>query len=1592
MTYDASEITVSVTPSQNADGTITASPTYSKDGAPAGGLSWVNTYSVSTQVTIAGTKVLENKDLASSGLIFGFTLDGTNGDTTHLETSTVAGDATGAFSFDPIVYDMSDMDGATDNQDGTRTKTFTYEVSEVGAGTMDPATGITYTSVKYTVTVTLTDDGQGNLTADVVYNDGTANVAAMQFVNSYEPSSTQLDSSTSLAVSKTFSGRATTGEETFAFEISGTGVAADGVTAITAPLPADDQGQQITRVEITMPKSDTDPTVSPVMAFDTITFDQAGTYTYTIREVVPQNEGDRLENVGYSTEYYTVTVPVRDNGSGQLVVDGLTYAYHASDEDVTGTEFVYDANGGMSFTNVFTPSPVGVQIWGTKMLENAALAQGDFSFRLTSVTVDGVVYDADNADQLPADVPMPTFPESSEGTARPVTIGHTVPNDADGSIFFGELTFNEASLNHVYVYSYEEVIPDEATFDDDLGAWVLDGVRYDTVGEQTVSFAPTKNLDGTINASPVYSTGAAGLSWTNTYDTKPGELVGQTSLRVTKALDGRPWNTADEFTFEITDQGNNAGLASNPMPSETTLKLTQASVTEQEDGSQLAGGSFGNISYEVPGTYTYHISEQGTGGNGITDSKAVYEVTVTVEDNGAGALTVSSVTQQLKGDLGEDVSTEGVKDGVSAFTNVYATNEAQIVISGTKFLQNKDLASSGLAFGFELRGTGEDATSLTASTTPGDGAGAFAFPAITYDEADMVGATVGEDGITRTKVFAYTVSEVGGGQVDANGITHDGTVYNVYVTLTDDGMGNLTADVSYDEGVEGIAFTNVYAEKATAEVTFDVTKTLTGRDMAADTFSFLVKDDAGQTVATASNAAAAAGQPAVSQFTLKYGIATIDKADPATVVIDPATGARSVTLHYTVCELHGDSAAPINGVTYDPAVYDISVIVTDNGDGTMSAVPIYPEGVTSLSFENSYAALGSFTPSGMKSTYVPDGANPAASGFSFAVVDENGQTVTMGSTTGLDGAIDFGEITITSPGEHIYWISEINSGAAGIDYDESIYKLVVNMEDLGNGQLQETSHAYYDAAGNPLGTDYVSFNNTYGGEGTSISLSARKVLEGAALEAGQFSFEVVDENGTVVAGGTNNASGVFSFSIPYTYTVQQADQPDQSDVADQSQAADSVAGDAASVDAVASDGSIESDVTQGDGANSPDVTDPSQASGVEGEGQSDDSSVIGVPDGEGNTDSSVEAPSEDAGVDLGTDQPPAGGTADEVIGGDQTGTSGQPVEGQAIEDGEPDQTSEAVEANALSLGDLLAPTQAIADDQDAEQFMAPEASAAVVADAATDPVVSETPANEGGEGSSDDMTGGTQVVSSSLGTHYYTIREVIPAGATQNADGTYTLDGVTYDQSSYRFSVTVVDNGDGTMSAHLNTGEKDIIHFFADGTSLPVTPAGDDGMYNVVFTNVYEPTNPAKVNLEGTKMLTGRDMAAGEFSFEVRDTATGELVTTGSSTASADGTASSISFVEFTYDSAGEYDLAVSEVQGDPDVTDITYDSRTFGVHVSVTDDGAGNLVANVTYDEPVAFSNSYTQTFESTSVNIQAVKTLTGRAMEDGEFYVLGD
>ena len=1568
VTYDTSVKTVTVSPVQGSDGTITAVPSYASDGGQTNGLAWENTYAASTQVVIAGTKVLENKDLASSGLEFGFVLEGTDGDPTLLTANTSAGDASGAFSFAPISYDQSDMDGASVGPDGvTRTKVITYTVSEVGAGTTD-SNGISYDGRAYTVTVTLTDDGQGNMTASPSYSaDGQPAPDGIVFKNTYEPRDATLDGSTYLTVAKTFEGR-TVNSERFVFEISGTGVSSDGA-AITAPLPADAQGQPSSTLEVVMPTASSTSTTS-FRRFGTITFTQEGTYTYEIREVVPsQGDQDYLENVEYSTAYYVVTVEVEDDGAGQLVATP-SYRYYASDQDATGEDWTYDPSVGMEFTNTYVPSPVSVDIQGTKTLENDTLTAGTFEFKLASVTVDNVEYDESNAGELPAGTPLPML---TDGTT--LGIGSTVVNGVGtnaGTIAFGAVTFDAATVNHTYTYTFEEVIPDGAVQAED-GTWVLNGVSYDPISSQSVSFAPTRSSDGIISATAVYDGNAtSGLAWTNTYSTTPGTLVGSTNLQVTKAIDGRPWNANDTFTFEITDEGNTAGLTANPMPSETTVNLSSANLVDQPDGSQLAVSSFGNIEYAVPGVYTYGISEQGTDGNGMTVSKATYEVEVNVEDNGNGALTVTSTTTQLKDDLGSDLTAQSVENGVAAFVNTYATNDAQAVVSGTKVLENKDLASSGLEFGFVLEGTDGDPTLLTANTSAGDASGAFSFAPISYDQSDMDGASVGPDGVTRTKVITYTVSEVGAGTTDGNGITYSDARYNVYVTLTDDGAGTLTADVSYDDGITGLVFSNTYAAHATAQAVIDITKKLTGKDMAADTFSFLVKDANGTTVASASNGQASSGEEATSQAVISYGISTINDADPSIVVTDPNTGVRSVTLYYTVSELNGDSATPIDGVTYDPVTYDISVTVTDNGDGTMSAVTGYPDGMSSLYFENSYATSGEFQPVGSKTTVIPDGATPSTDEFSFEVVDnDTGDVVALG-TSGLNGAISFGKITISSAGEHSYTIREVCGGltSGGITYDGRSYTLVVEMGDLGNGQLEEVAHAYYDEAGNEVAQ--ADFENTYSGTGTSVDLSvelpASKQLIGNKLSAGDFSFEVTDENGVLVAGGTNGADGTIDLgSISYFYTVEQPDQSTmtESDTQDSSEASDAdVTSGAEGADGATDDNPADSSADTGTQTETgtgnelampgegTDVTEPSAGDEATGEGGATD-----APTGEGAAADATEPSASDT---------PA--TPDESLPVDGlTGEAAATDGSAAVTEEEVAQQEQPIEeAQGLSLEGLLAPTTAIADDQGAELYSAPDPVASTdVTDAAVD--------------ASDQASTAPQVVSSDLGTHYYFLREVIPSDAVYDAQsGTYVLDGVKYDLTIYRFSVTVTDNGDGTMSADVDDL---IVRIATDGTETPVNPEG------VTFVNSYEPTNPAKVDLEGTKTLTGRDMTTGEFTFEVRDAITGDIMTTGTSTAAADGQAAPINFVEFTYDVAGEYDLVVSEVQGDSDATGVSYDTRSFEVHVSVADDGLGNLVATVTYAQPIAFENTYQEVEKSTSVTIEATKTLTGRDMVAGEF-----
>lgn len=204
------------------------------------------------------------------------------------------------------------------------------------------------------------------------------------------------------------------------------------------------------------------------------------------------------------------------------------------------------------------------------------------------------------------------------------------------------------------------------------------------------------------------------------------------------------------------------------------------------------------------------------------------------------------------------------------------------------------------------------------------------------------------------------------------------------------------------------------------------------------------------------------------------------------------------------------------------------------------------------------------------------------------------------------------------------------------------------------------------------------------------------------------------------------------------------------------------------------------------------------------------------------------------------------------------------------------------------------------------------------------------------------------------GTYVYTVREV--------SEG-QEIAGVTFSTQVFTVQVTVAANSDGTLSS---------------------TVAYPDGP--VAFVNTYTPEGPAEVKLEGTKTLVGRAMEANEFSFAVYDVASGKMLAGGASGAAANGEAAAIDFATIAFTQAGEYDLVVVETPPFGSTAGVAYDGARFGVHVSVTDAGAGKLAAAVSYpDGPVAFKNTYQAA--PVEVVLGATKTLEGRELTHGAF-----
>ena len=535
-----------------------------------------------------------------------------------------------------------------------------------------------------------------------------------------------------------------------------------------------------------------------------------------------------------------------------------------------------------------------------------------------------------------------------------------------------------------------------------------------------------------------------------TLNTTPATLT-TADFGLTKVLEGREWTGTDAFEFELSATSDNNA----PMPDPATVTVTNADLDKGK-----AAINFGKITYAEPGKYTYEVCEKNAGQtiDGITYSKSVAKITVTVTPN-------------KKGELSAEVKVAWSEADVTEFRNTYATNPVESSVTDqiavTKVLTGRDLTAG--EFSFELREVkGEDSELIETVKNAADGK--VTFSPIRYTE-------IGQ--------HAYTLHEVAG---NAGGIAYDNTVYTIVTTIADNGKGQLVAthELKSAEGVKNIKFENAYnLTPKSFSVTDKIaaTKSLTGRDLKAGEFSFeLVEGN--DVVATGTNAA----DGKIAMTAIEY------------------TEAGEHT--YTLREVNGGTAS--NGISYDGKTYTIVTTITDNGDGTLKAEHVLKDAKVA-EFKNSYnlTPTESSVTDEIKANKVLTGRGLKEGEFSFELVE--GDEVVATGTNGADGTITMGAVKYDKPGKHTYTLREANGGTTGkgITYDGTTYTVETTITDNGDGTLK-AEHVLKDATS-------ATFKNTYSVTplDAELDFGLSKAVDGRAWTGSdEFSFTITAAEGT----------------------------------------------------------------------------------------------------------------------------------------------------------------------------------------------------------------------------------------------------------------------------------------------------------------------------------------------------------------------------------------------------------------------------------------------------------------------------------------------
>lgn len=1070
-------------------------------------------------------------------------------------------------------------------------KTYSYFVQEnmpQGATEANHYTvnGMTYDPnvyiVKLAVTAQPKESGQGSIIVvtqtwcdsegkelssekikDIVGNDFYKEYggSAIAFRNSYRATSAVLEGKTALGGTKTLNGRDMKDGETFSFALSGadadTKKAIDGGDIVIEGY--DEKTDQAITTINGVKNGETE-----AFAFDKVTFNKIGTYEFSIKEQVPDQDSDGMT---WDRHKATATVTVTDN-NGQLEA---TVAY----SDTTTSE------GRPLFKNTYHASmdySTGGGLEVSKTLNGRQMEADEFHFMITAGESTPAEMAAAEAKLQNSDKSFANVNQWASGTAYVMKK-------------LQQMTFTQDDAGKTYTYIVKEDLPQDE--DAEKAGIQKDGVTYDQseyqieirvvdhadgTMETVTTVKQLKNSDGETIAAPQEKRFESAkketpsVAFTNTYVTGDVEFD-FAQIQLKKIFSGRIWKDSDTFQFKMENTNAPSGVTA-PMPNPATI-----TVGKPESGNSQTF-DFGKLTFTQPGEYQYTVEEvipkdsDKIPGVAYDYHKAV--INIGVIDNGNGQL----------------VATAGSVTGTE-FNNTYTTKSLTLSdvcsIAVTKTLYGHDMTERQFEFTIKAANkasadkwpiSSENGTTFKNPKAVADGT--------TETLINNLNMTLTQSDIGKT--YSYTFAETKG---DAAGYTYDENQYKLEITTIDNGNGTLKANVvltntTTDEKIfnetvsnenpaeEGITigFENRYNGSTdvdggtTADVKAD--KTLTGRSLKAEEFTFmlapkLADGSEGKVLQTEKNkddgtipfealsyrtSANAAGDGVILSEAVKAGYATKVTNDKGTVY----------TLYYRVYE---DTTSLPKGVTLTPTnpFIDFTVTVTDNGDGTLTAVTNYPDDKSKFGFVNQYGTDNvDVNITGSKILKHVKGLTPndITGKFTFTL-----EAVTKGapmpkSTTATNdaaGNVDFGNITFdldllngVTPAKDgsrsktfEYKVTESGS-AAGVTNDTKKTKTFkITLTDDGNGGLTAIKDSTQDPA--------FTFTNTYtvGELPSSITdqINIDKELTGRDLKKGEFSFELL-ENGKVVATGSNDASGNVTFDkITYTqpgdhtYTVRE---------------------------------------------------------------------------------------------------------------------------------------------------------------------------------------------------------------------------------------------------------------------------------------------------------------------------------------------------------------------------------------------------------------------------------------------------------------------